>query len=107
MLGISRVITINKHNIIITLELKSGQKVAKWPNLFLEAKQEKKKLNSSYLASKRPIWQPWIQTTRRRTCGQRQRRHRESFVIDIQLCSQFLFITYTLTKELFGCIIYV
>ena len=39
--------------------MERGQKVAKWPNAFSEAKQEKKKPNVTYLASKRPIWQPW------------------------------------------------
>ena len=38
--------------------MERGQKVAKWPNAFSEAKQEKKKPNLTYLASKRPIWQP-------------------------------------------------
>ena len=39
--------------------MKRGQKVAKRPNFFYEAKQEKKKPKSSYLASNRPNYQPW------------------------------------------------
>ena len=35
-------------------EIERGQKVAKKPNFFFEAKQEKKKPKSSYLASNRP-----------------------------------------------------
>ena len=41
-----------------SFEVKRGQKEAKRPNFFFEAKQEKKKPKSSYLASKRPIYQP-------------------------------------------------
>ena len=40
--------------------MKRGQKVAKRPNFFYEAKQEKKKPKSSYLASNRPNYQPWL-----------------------------------------------
>jgi hypothetical protein len=39
-------------------QVKKGQKVAKWPKKIFEAKQEKKRPKSSYLASKRPKYQP-------------------------------------------------
>ena len=50
----TKIETFSKHY----FEIERGQKVAKKPNFFFEARQEKKKPKSSYLASNRPNYQP-------------------------------------------------
>ena len=55
----SKIETFSKHY----FETERGQKVAKKPNFFFEAKQEKKKPKSSYLASNRPKYQPCLSLT--------------------------------------------
>ena len=52
----TKIETFSKHY----FEIERGQKVTKKPNFFFEAKQEKKKPKSSYLASNRPNYQPWL-----------------------------------------------
>ena len=40
--------------------IKKSQNKAKRPNIFFKAKQEIKKPKSSYLAAKKPSYQPWL-----------------------------------------------
>ena len=44
--------------------IKKSQNKAKRPNIFFKAKQEIKKPKSSYLAAKKPSYQPWEEALR-------------------------------------------